>query len=318
MLALVTGCAGFIGHHLSRHLLDEGWEVAGLDNFDPYYDIRIKKSNLGKIQDHANFEFIEFDIVDCRNLEAALGQKPDMIVHLAAKAGVRASFEFPVDFARVNMNGTLEILDYTRRNEIKHVVFASSSSVYGETEIRPFKEDDKTISPISPYGMTKYHCENYCRLYTELYGLEINALRFFTVYGPGQRPDMAINQFIRNIMDEKEIPMFGSGEMYRDYTYIDDIVTGIVGSMNYFKGFNIFNLGCGNPVKLNEMIESISDLLNIKPKIRIVASPPGEMSGTYADISRARKLLDYEPITMFRDGVEKEIEWIKKHRRLFD
>ena len=316
MFALVTGCAGFIGHHLSARMLDEGWEVFGIDNFDPYYDVRIKEANLGNIEGHTNFKFSKFDIKDSRKLDTILDRDPDIIIHLAAKAGVGPSFSAPVDYARVNINGTLELLNYAQRNDIKRIIFASSSSVYGETTIRPFSEEDPGIIPISPYGMTKLHGEKFCKLYSELYGFEINALRFFTVYGPCQRPDMAINKFIRRMLDGDDIQMYGSGDMYRDYTYVDDIVGGILNSTEYFKGFNIFNLGNGTPIKLNEMISTIGELIELEPKITTIPAPEGEMSGTYADITKAKDLLGYNPQTKFRDGVAKEINWIQENREL--
>jgi UDP-glucuronate 4-epimerase len=316
MLALITGCAGFIGHHLTARVLDDGWEVFGIDNFDPYYNVKLKEANLKTIGKHVNFRFAEFDINRSGELTTVFDQKPDIIIHLAAKAGVGPSFSAPVDYAKVNINGTLELLKYAQQNEIKRIVFASSSSVYGDTDMMPFSEEDPGICPISPYGMTKYHGENFCRLYTELYGIEINALRFFTVYGPCQRPDMAINKFIRKIQDGEEIKMYGSGEMFRDYTYIDDIVDGIIRSTGYFNGFNIFNLGNGTPVKLNEMITEIGELLEQKPVVENIPTPAGEMDGTYADITKAKDLLGYEPKTGFREGVAKEIEWIKKNRDL--
>jgi UDP-glucuronate 4-epimerase len=314
MQALVTGCAGFIGHHLSLHLLDTGWEIIGIDNMDPYYDVRIKEGNLDKLKDYRNFTFHRFDINDAGKLESKLNDKPDIIVHLAAKAGVRTSFEKPVEYAKVNINGTIELLQFTKRNKIDKFIFASSSSVYGESNKLPYSEEDGTICPVSPYGMTKYHGEKICELYSELYGLNVNALRFFTVYGPGQRPDMAINKFIKSILKGEQIEMFGEGDMFRDYTYYEDIVSGVVESMNYFNGFNIFNLGNGNPIMLKDMISIIGDQIGNDPDIKIVPAPRGEMQGTFADITKAKELLKYEPRTSFSSGIISEIEWLKKSK----
>jgi len=312
MLALVTGCAGFIGSQLSLHLLESGFEIVGLDNLDPYYDVRIKEQNLIRLKEHSNFSFIKGDINESKDLEVAFSNTPDIVMHLAAKAGVLPSFKNPVDYARVNIDGTLNILEHSKDNDVSKLIFASSSSVYGDTSTVPYNEDEPNLRPISPYGLTKNHCEDYCRAYTKNYGIDINVLRFFTVYGPGQRPDMAITKFILFMLAGKGIDIYGDGNTYRDYTYISDIIDGISGAMNNFKGFNIYNLGRGEPITLHEMVSTISSQLEIKPTLNHKPIPTGDVVKTFADINKAKSQLGYEPKVDFRWGVEQEIQWVKE------
>lgn len=311
MKAIVTGCAGFIGSHLCRRMLSEGWEVHGIDNLDPYYDVRIKEGNIADMKKYENFVFHPLDITSIDKLQNVFMDEINIVIHLAAKAGVRQSFSAPAEYARVNIEGTVNILELCRRYDIDQMVFASSSSVYGNTSKVPYREDDTGIFPVSPYGMTKLQGECFCRLYSELYGIEINALRLFTVYGPGQRPDMAIHKFIRNIIMDKSIDVYGNGETYRDYTYIDDVITGIMSSMKWFKGFCVFNIGSGHPIKLKDLISIISELTGKRAIINRMPLPKGEMFGTWADIEKARSILGYDPKMNFKDGLQKEYLWIK-------
>ena len=310
MRALVTGCAGFIGSNLARKLLQEGWEVVGLDNLDPYYDLGIKEHNLAQLSVLDGFEMIRGDLNDPQSLDSAFSQPPDVMVHLAARAGVVPSFQDPAGYARANIEGTISLFQAASRAGVDRVVFASSSSIYGETSSIPYREDEPRILPISPYGLTKHNCEGFCRLYWERYGLRCNALRFFTVYGPGQRPDMAVHRFIRNIRSGRPIELYGDGGTYRDYTHISDILEGVTAAMDDFDGFRIYNLGSGRPVTLGEVVETISEQLGREPQVINRPLPPGDMIRTYADISRARDDLGYSPKVDFQAGVASEIEWI--------
>ena len=318
---LVTGGAGFIGSHLSERLLKEGNKVLVIDNFNNYYDPTIKRNNIEEvrkacIEDNIpleNYKVFEGDIRDNEFLKEVFSNKIDSIMHLAAMAGVRPSIQDPALYYDVNITGTVNLLEMCRKNGIKQFVFASSSSVYGNNEKIPFAESDRVDNPISPYAATKKSGELLCHTYHHLFDMNIACLRFFTVYGPRQRPDLAINKFATLILEDKEIPFYGDGTTSRDYTYVDDIVNGIVSSINYVntdkKVFEIFNLGGDRTVSLNEMVETIEEVLGKKAKLNKMPMQPGDVNRTCADISHSKEVLGYSPETTFKEGIKKFIVW---------
>jgi UDP-glucuronate 4-epimerase len=307
MRILVTGGAGFIGSHLVRTLLASRREVTVLDDFNDYYDPAIKRANAAAT---AGATYVEGDIRDERALARAFEPRPDAVIHLAARAGVRPSLEQPDLYASVNISGTFALLEACRRAGVRKFVFASSSSVYGDAEKVPFREDLADPRPVSPYGVTKQAGEQAVRLYHRLHGLRTSALRFFTVYGPGQRPDMAIHKFARLILDGKEVPVFGDGTTRRDYTYVDDAVGGIVGALNRDDGYEAYNIGESRTVELSELVALIEKNLGKKARIRKLPEQPGDVKRTYADISKARENLGYKPATTIEDGIAEFCSWI--------
>lgn len=324
---LVTGGAGFIGSHLCEKLLLEGNKVITIDNFNNFYDPSIKRNNIKEIIktcevngiDKENFSLYEGDFRDLDFLEEVFENKIDSIMHLAAMAGVRPSIENPKLYYDVNITGTLNLLDKCRENGIKQFVFASSSSVYGNNEKVPFAESDRVDNPISPYAATKKSGELLCHTYNHLFDINIACLRFFTVYGPRQRPDLAIHKFTDLIIEGKEIPFFGDGTTSRDYTYIDDIISGIVSSINYVnteeKVFEIFNIGGDKTVSLKEMVEIIEETVGKKAKLNKLPMQPGDVNRTCADISHSNRVLGYAPKTTFKEGIKKFYDWkIEKSR----
>lgn len=309
---LVTGAAGFIGSHLCEKLLSLGYNVTGIDNFDNFYDRNIKEDNLNISKNNESFKFIEGDIRDKDALLNSLKGEYDMIVHLAAKAGVRPSIENPLAYQDVNVAGTQNLLEFAKEKNIKHFVFASSSSVYGINPNVPWKENDYVLNPISPYASTKISGELLGHVYSHLYGIRFVALRFFTVFGPRQRPDLAIHLFAKKILNEEPINMFGDGSTRRDYTYVEDIVDGIVGASTYTeKPFEVFNLGNSHTVSLSQMIEVLEKKLNKKAKIIHKPEQPGDVPITYSNIEKAIDKLNYNPKTPFELGVEKFVKWLK-------
>lgn len=320
---LVTGSAGFIGSHLCEALLELGVQVVGADNFDPYYDIRIKKENLAACshtarENKVRFDFEQVDICD-EEAVAMLFKKhrPEAAVHLAALAGVRPSIEQPVRYARVNVQGTTAMLEACRRFGVRRFVFASSSSVYGNNRKVPFAETDPVDHPISPYAATKKAGELICDTYHALFGMRVACLRFFTVYGERQRPDLAIHKFTRLMLGQKDIPVFGAGDTARDYTYIKDIVNGVVSALEWTKkpeaACEVFNLGNSDPVTLTDMIGTIERQLGTTARIRRLPMQSGDVNITYADISKARRILGYAPETSFEEGVDRFIRWAREH-----
>jgi UDP-glucuronate 4-epimerase len=314
MKILLTGCAGFIGSHTLDRLLAGGHHVIGVDNFDPFYDRSLKTANIQAHADHPDFELLEADLADSetyQKLNFLVGNDPiDAIIHLAAKAGVRPSIEDPVGYQRANVIATQNLLEFAKDNEIKQFVFASSSSVYGVNPNVPWREDDHVLQPISPYASTKVSCELMGHVYSKLYGIRFLGLRFFTVYGPRQRPDLAINKFARLIEAREAIPVFGDGSTRRDYTFIDDIIEGIIGSLHYQdSNYELINLGNDQTVTLSQMIETIEGVVGKKAIIDRQPEQPGDVPQTWADVSNAKKLLGYEPTTSFKDGVEQFIKW---------
>ena len=318
MSILVTGAAGFLGSHLSERLIREGHRVVGLDSFDHFYDRAIKERNLTTLRAASTFSIVEGDIRDRAALDA-IPSDVTLVVHLAAKAGVRPSIEDPQLYSSVNVDGTWRLLDWTRQRGIQHFVFASSSSVYGNSDVVPFREDLVVDRPISPYAATKLAGELACHTYHHLYDLSVMALRFFTIYGPRQRPDLAIHKFARLLRDGQSIPMFGDGSTERDYTYVDDILQGIVASIDLLQRsdplFEIVNLGESRTVSLSEMIQVLGDEMGIEPVIDPQEMQPGDVERTYADVSKARELLAYEPSVEFRDGVRVFLEWFDDPER---
>lgn len=314
MAYLITGGAGFIGSTLTERLLKEGNVVVTIDNFCDYYDPKIKEDNIKKFIDNPNYKLYRGDIRNRENVKKVFDENNiDVIVHLAAMAGVRPSIENPLLYQEVNGIGTQNILEEAKLHNVKFLVMASSSSVYGNCREVPFKEDMIVDYAISPYAATKKANEVMAHVYHKLNGMNIIMLRFFTVYGPKQRPDLAINKFTRLMLDGKKIPMYGDGSTSRDYTYVDDIVDGICKSCDYVMNNNdvyeIINLGSNNPISLKEMIEIIGKELNIEPNIEELPMQPGDVDRTYACIDKARKLLGYNPQTKFDDGIKKFIDW---------
>ena len=310
---LVTGGAGFIGSHLVERLLGEGQRVICLDNFDPFYEHKIKRTNLHTALNNPNFTLVEGDIRDATCLKTLFEQYPiEKVVHLAARAGVRASIENPQLYEEVNIKGTLNLLEGCKEFPIEQFIFGSSSSVYGVNGKVPFSEDDKIEMPISPYAASKRAGELFCYTYHHLYGIPITCLRFFTVYGSRQRPEMAIHKFTRLIDEGKDINMFGDGTSKRDYTYISDIIDGIMGALDKPFGFEIFNLGESQTVELRYLISLIEQNLGKTAKIKRLPEQPGDVPITFADISKSQKLLNYNPKVKIEEGVEKFVDWYKR------
>ena len=314
MSILVTGGAGFIGSHLCERLLEDAFEVVSLDSYDDFYDPAIKRGNLAECRDHARFTEVEGDIRDAATLDRL--PEVDSIIHLAARAGVRPSIQDPVLYQDVNVGGTLALLELARKRGIRRFVFGSSSSVYGNNEKVPFSEDDSVDRPISPYAATKKAGELLCHTYHHLDGLGVLCLRFFTVYGPCQRPDLAIHKFTRLMSAGEPIPRFGNGTTERDYTYVDDILEGVMGALEYVEAhpdaYEIINLGESRTVSLNEMIDTVSRALGVTPAINELPLQPGDALRTYADVSKARALLSYAPRTGFQEGVRWFVEWFRE------
>lgn len=309
---LITGAAGFIGSHLTERLLSLGYQIIGLDNFDPFYDPAIKRKNAALFDSNPRFTLLEGDIRDLPFLEKIFARhRIDKIVHLAARAGVRPSIQFPLLYEEVNMKGTLNLLEMSRARSIKQFVFASSSSVYGGNLKTPFSETDPVDSPVSPYAATKKAGELFCYNYHHLYQIPMTCLRFFTVYGPRQRPEMAIHLFARSIFEETPLPLYGDGTIRRDFTYIEDIIDGIVLTIKNPFGYEIFNLGESETHPVSEVIELLSKLIGKKAKINTLPSAPGDMIITYADISKAKKMLGYNPKTLLEKGLAKFVDELK-------
>ncbi len=311
MKILITGAAGFIGSHLSETLLKEGHEIVGFDNFDPFYDREIKERNLEKSLSIGSFSLIEGDLNNSADMKTLFsGQKYDVVIHLAAKAGVRPSIKHPLDYTKVNIQGTQNLLEMMKIEGIKRLVFASSSSVYGNSTVVPYNEDMNVNNPISPYAATKVAGEVLCSAYRQLFGISATCLRFFTVYGPRQRPEMAIAKFIRKAYNGESISVFGDGTSSRDFTYIDDIIQGVVSAVHTDLGYEIINLGESATIDLNSLIALIEKLTGKEVKKDHFEMQPGDVFTTYADISKAKELLNYKPTTNMEEGISKYIEWL--------
>ncbi len=324
MQILITGGAGFIGSTLADKLLKLSTsfqnninnKIIIIDNFNDYYSPELKDLNIKHNLANPDYKLYRGDICD-RNLVNKIFKNHEIncVIHIAARAGVRPSLEDPLEYVRSNIEGTINILEAMRKNNVKKIVFASSSSVYGNCKAEKFTEDLKVTEPISPYAATKSACEQFLYTYSKLYDIQALCLRFFTVYGPRQRPDLAIRKFIELIEQDKPIPVYGDGTTMRDYTYIDDIVNGIMSAINYDKTpYEIINLGGGSPVTLNEMIATIEKVLGKKAKIERLPMQPGDVDKTVADITKARRLLNYNPQTSFEEGIRKFIEWREQEK----
>lgn len=312
MSILVTGGAGFIGSHLCETLLGSGRDVIALDSFDTFYDPAVKRAGLTTCLASDRFRLIEGDIRDVACVEGVLKEsKIDMIVHLAARAGVRPSIEQPLLYQDVNARGTMVLLEAARKLGVSKFIFASSSSVYGNNKKIPFAETDNVDFPISPYAATKKAGELICHTYHKLYALDITCLRFFTVYGPRQRPDLAIHKFCRLIESGQPIPVFGDGSMMRDHTYIDDIIDGVVRAMDRCSGYHIYNLGESRPISLTDLITALESALGKKATIERLPVPPGDVERTYADVSLAQAELGYDPKTQLEDGLAQFVTWLR-------
>ena len=313
---LVTGAAGFIGSWFVERLLQGGDEVVGLDNFDPFYDRAIKERNLAVARGGAAFRMVEGDLRDRAEMFALFGDGAfDAVVHLAAKAGVRPSLADPAGYYDTNLIGTSNLLEAMRGAGCRRLVFASSSSVYGNNRKVPFHEDDRVDAPISPYAATKKAGEELCHVYHAVHGFSILALRFFTAYGPRQRPEMAIHAFTRRLFAGESIPVFGDGSMERDFTYIDDVVDGVASALDHVIGnetYDIVNLGESEPIRLSRLVAALESATGREATVDRREVPPGDVERTFADVSRARRLLRYEPRVGLDEGLRRFVDWYRR------
>lgn len=315
---LITGGAGFIGSNLAHSLLSNGNTVVAVDNFNNYYNPQIKEDNIADLRDNDNFHLYQADLADNKLIENIFKQYNfDCVVHLAGSAGVRSSIDVPLDYVDNNIYNTVSLLEWLKRHKTPKIVFASSSSVYGNLNKDSFSEKDEVRYPISPYAASKLSCEHFIYTYAHLYGIKACCLRFFTVYGPKQRPDLAIHKFIEKINKSEPIQLYGDGTSSRDYTYIDDIVSGILAAVKYDQSlYEIINIGSGRSITLLEMINTIENALHKKAVIQFVEKQMGDVERTCADISKAETLLGYHPKTSFQQGIENYVAWLKDTNRL--
>src|SRR3989338_6698790 len=306
---LVTGGAGFIGSNLIDTLLkNPDYQITCLDNFDPFYNPQIKRNNIATHLKKSNFKFIEADIRNFANMKSKLGKHYDTIIHLAAKVGVKPSLKEPQLYTDININGTQNLLEIARQLDCKKFIFGPSSSVYGINANTPWNEEDHVLKPISPYASTKISGELLGHVYSHLYDIQFIGLRFFSVYGPRQRPDLVIHKFTKSILENKSIELYGNGKTKRDYTYIYDIVTGIISALDYsHTQYEIINLGNNESVELATLLKLLEKALGKTAKIKRLPEQPGDVSITFADISKAKKLLRYQPKTTLEDGIKKFI-----------
>ena len=310
---LVTGGAGFIGSHLSHRLLGRGDRVTALDDFNDFYEPALKRANAAALGRHDGFELVEGDIRNAELIDELFRTgRFDAVVHLAARAGVRPSLAEPILYEDVNCIGSLRLLEAARRHGPQTFLFASSSSVYGINEKVPFSEDDPVEQPISPYATTKRAGELLCYNYHHLYGLRIACLRFFTVYGPAQRPEMAIAKFTDRIARGEPVTLYGDGSSRRDYTYIDDIIDGVVAALDLAPGFEIINLGGADTTRLSDLVQWIGSELAVEPRIEYLPDQPGDVPITYADVAKAQRLLGYSPQTPIREGLRRYVAWYRE------
>lgn len=311
--ALVTGGAGFIGSHLVDRLLAEGWRVTVVDNFDPFYAPADKERNVRPHLEQPNYTLRRLDIRDLSAMRQALTGEYTVIVHLAARAGVRPSIQDPLAYQEVNVTGTQNLLELTREWGVKQFVFASSSSVYGVNPRVPWSEEDHVLSPISPYASSKVSGELLGHVYSHLYGIRFIALRLFTVYGPRQRPDLAIHKFARMMVEGKPIPFYGDGSTRRDYTYVGDVVAGVRAAMEYQAStYEVINLGNNRAVSLTEMVAGLERTLGVKAQLQPLPPQVGDVPQTWADVAKASRLLGYRPETPFDVGLERFTEWMRR------
>ena len=311
---LVTGVAGFIGFHVAKALLKKGEEVIGVDNLSDYYDVKLKEDRLAQIKD--KIKFYKVDISDFDALEDVFSEnKIEKVCHLAAQAGVRYSLENPWEYEKTNVHGTMNIFELMKKFDIKNIVYASSSSVYGGNEKVPFSESDNVDKPISLYAATKKANELMAYTYHHLYDMNCTGLRFFTVYGPWGRPDMALFKFTKSILDNKPIDVYNYGKMKRDFTFITDIVSGVMASLDKCYPYEIFNLGNNNTVELKYFIECLEKELGKKAKKNMLPMQPGDVPITYADISKSKKMLGYSPKTEIEQGIKQFVDWYKSYKQ---
>lgn len=314
MLILLTGGAGFIGYHTAKALLENGAGVVIIDNFNDYYDVNLKKARIRELEKRYDLTLCKADISDYGALKPIFEKHTfDKICHLGAQAGVRYSLENPLTYGYSNLNGTLNLLELCRRHNIKDFILASSSSVYGDSKNVPFSENDRVDTPISLYAATKKSNEEMAYVYHHLFGINCTALRFFTVYGPWGRPDMAYFSFTKNIIEGNPIEVFNNGVMERDFTYISDTITGVMAAIYNPFPFEIINLGRGKPEKLTDLIEEIEKNLGIKAKRKMAPMQPGDVHITFSDTSKAKRLLGYEPKVSFKDGIKNFVDWYKSY-----
>jgi len=319
MNLLVTGAAGFIGSHVCERLIKKGNHVIGLDNFDNFYPRKIKEFNLTDLNQSKSFQFYEADIRDSAALQTIFASnKINVVIHLAAKAGVRPSIDSITEYYDVNINGTVALLESMRINEVTKMLFASSSSVYGNNTKVPFSENDSVDTPISPYASTKKSGELLCHVYSHLYNFDITCLRFFTVYGPRQRPDLAIHKFTKLIDEGNPIPFYGDGSTSRDYTYIDDIVDGINCALDHLDKYRIYNLGESQVINLKLLVETIENTLDKKATMKQYPLQQGDVNKTYADISKARYEIGYAPKVDFKTGIKKFAAWCNNNKAILN
>jgi len=312
---LVTGAAGSIGSHLCDRLLARGDAVVGFDNFDPFYDPAIKRRNLRGALASKSFTLIEGDLRDrAAVLDAFARAKPDKVVHLAAQAGVRPSIGKPQLYVDVNVTGTLHLLDGMTASGCKRLVYGGTSSVYGASSKPPFKEEDAADRPISPYAATKRAAELLCHTWHALHGLRVTVLRFFTVYGPRQRPEMAIHKFARLMLDGKPIQRFGDGGSVRDYTYVDDILDGVVKAVDHDEGYGVYNLGESQTWSLAQLIDMLAKELGVAARVEGTSDQPGDVPATCADISRTKRVLGYDPKVALPEGIRRFVKWLRDER----
>ncbi len=312
MRVLITGAAGFIGSHLAERMIGLGWDVTGVDSFDPFYDPAVKRRNLAACLTSPRFHLIEADIRDAEAMDRAMDSAHDAVIHLAARAGVRPSIAEPLVYADVNITGTVVLLEAARRHGVGRFLFASSSSVYGNAKKVPFSEEDNVDFPVSPYAATKKAGELICYTYHHLHRLNVTSLRFFTVYGPRQRPDLAIHKFARLIEQGQPVPVFGDGSMTRDFTYIGDILDGIGAALDRCAGYHLYNLGESQPVSVNTLIAELEAALGKKAQRQTLPLQPGDVDRTFADVTRARQDLGYLPKTSIQEGLRRFVEWFRR------
>ncbi len=313
MRILVTGGAGFIGSHLCEYWLRQGHQVAIIDNLDPFYDPALKRANLGDIRSAGRFEFSEIDLRDASRLrQVVMDFRPEAVAHLAARAGVRPSLLEPELYVATNVLGTVNLLEACRATGVHRFIFASSSSVYGRYNRVPFSEDDSIAKPLSVYAATKAAGEALASAYWSLHQIPTVVLRIFTVFGPRQRPDLAIRKFASLIEEGKEVPIFGDGSMQRDYTYVDDVVAAFDRALEVPCGFEIFNLGNSRTIRLDYMLETLEKALGKKALRKPCPPQPGDMDITYADLTKSRKVLGYNPQVPFEEGIRQFVQWLRK------
>jgi len=313
---LLTGGAGFIGSHLAERLLTDGHALTIIDDFNDFYDPKLKRENIKLLQKIGNVQLVEGDIRDRAAVSKTFeGKKFDQVVHLAARAGVRPSIKDPQLYVDTNVTGTLNLLEAARRARVPKFVLGSTSSVYGVNSKVPFSETDAILHSISPYAATKLCAEQLCHNYHHLYGMEVVIPRFFTVYGPRQRPEMAIHKFTQAISRGESIEMYGDGSMRRDFTYVSDIADGVYAAMQKKLGYEIINLGDSNTIELKYLISLIENAVGIKAKIKQLPEQPGDVPITFANIDKARKLLGYEPKVTIEKGIEQFVAWYKEQKR---